>query len=155
MPAARIETESFEGFVRDAEPRLRQALSAALGSEPGREATAEALAYSWEHWDRVRSMENPVGYLYVLGRDRGRRAGRRRTTMLMPVDEQRTPWVEPGLPAALSQLPERQRVVVMLLHCFDWTMSEVAEFLGISKSTVQSYSERGMTRLRRQLGVKH
>jgi len=43
--------------------------------------------------------------------------------------------------------------VVMLLHCYDWTMTEVAEVLGVSKGTVQSYDTRGMRRLRRQLGV--
>ena len=57
------------------------------------------------------------------------------------------------MPAALANLPERQRVVVMLLHSFEWTMSEVAELLGVSKSTVQNHAERAMARLRRKLGV--
>jgi len=39
----------FEGFVRESEPRLRRALVAAYGFEEGRDATAEALAYGWEH----------------------------------------------------------------------------------------------------------
>ena len=46
-------SELFVGFVSEAEPSLRRALSAAFGSEVGRETTAEALAYGWEHWDRV------------------------------------------------------------------------------------------------------
>lgn len=146
--------DSFTEFVREVEPRIREALSAALGSDAGREATAEALAYAWENWSRVGSMENPAGYLYVLGRDRGRRSKGRTRVVLLPVDSDRTPWVEPGLPDAIASLPDRQRVVVMLLHCFEWTMSEVAELLGVSKSTVQSYEERGMGRLRRRLGVK-
>ena len=146
--------ESFDGFVRGLEPRLRAALSATLGSDAGREATAEALAYGWEHWDRVREMDNPAGYLYVIGRDRGRRMLRRRRIALMPVDAERTPWVEPGLPDALASLPEQQRTVVMLLHSFQWTMSEVAELLGVSKSTVQSHAQRGLNRLRSRMGVK-
>lgn len=144
---------TFEDFVREVEPRLRDALSAALGSETGREATAEALGYAWEHWPRLRGMENPAGYLYVLGRDRGRRMLRRRRVVLMPIDSDRMPWVEPGLPDALGRLPEQQRVVVMLLYCFEWTMSEAADLLGVTKSTVQSHAERGMTRLRDGLGV--
>ena len=140
--------------MRSVEPRLRQALSATLGSEPGREAAAEALAYAWEHWDRIRKMGNPAGYLYVVGRDKGRRAEwRRHRIVLMPVDAERTPWVEPGLPAALAGLPEQQRVVVTLLHCFQWTMSEAAELLDVSKSTVQSYAERGLSKLRSRMGV--
>ena len=64
---------TFESFVCATETRLREALSAALGTDAGREATAEALAYAWAHWDRVSAMENPAGYLYLLGRRRGRR----------------------------------------------------------------------------------
>jgi DNA-directed RNA polymerase specialized sigma24 family protein len=148
-----VELQTFEGFVGAVEPRLRAALSAILGSEPGREAAGDALAYAWEHWSEVREMENPVGYLYVVGRQRGFRM-RDRRVVLWEVDPARAPWVEPDLPAALASLPESQRAVVMLLHCFEWTMSEVAEVLQISKSTVQSHAERGMSRLRVRLGVK-
>jgi predicted RNA polymerase sigma factor len=66
-------SETFEAFFREAEPRLRRALIAAAGAEVGREAAAEALAYGWEHWDRVGAMENPAGYLYRVGRSKARR----------------------------------------------------------------------------------
>jgi RNA polymerase sigma-70 factor (ECF subfamily) len=58
---------SYTGFVEDVEPRLKHALSAALGPDRGLEAAAEALSYGWEHWDRIRSMDNPAGYLYRVG----------------------------------------------------------------------------------------
>ncbi len=147
------EAETFDEFVERAEPRLREALTATLGSEAGREATADALAYGWEHWSRVGRLENPAGYLYAVGRNNQRRRHRRRKPVLMNVDPERTPWVEPELPAALAALPDQQRVVVVLLHCFEWTMSEVAELLDVSKSTVQSHAERGLARLRSRLGV--
>ena len=63
----------FEAFVRDAEPRLRRAPVAAYGFEEGRDATAEALAYAWEHWGRVRAMPNAAGYLFRVAQ-----SGRRR-----------------------------------------------------------------------------
>jgi RNA polymerase sigma factor (sigma-70 family) len=144
--------QTFEEFVRATESRLREALSASLGSDVGREATAEALAYAWEHWGRVGAMANPAGYVYVVGRGRGRRL-RNRRVVLMPVDVASTPWIEPGLPEALAKLPEQQRTVVMLLYCFEWTMSEVAELLDVSKSTVQRHAERGLGSLRSRLGV--
>ncbi len=98
--------DSFDEFFRDVEPRLREALSTSLGSDAGREAAAEALAYTWEHWARVREMRNPAGYLYVLGRDRGRRMIRRRgRVVLIPVNAGSTPWVEPALPDALGGYP--------------------------------------------------
>ena len=147
------EAETFDEFVERAEPRLREALTATMGSEAGREATADALAYGWEHWSRVGRLENPAGYLYAVGRNNQRRRYRRRRTVLMEVDPERTPWVEPELPAALAALPDQQRIVVVLLHCFEWTMTEVADLLDVSKSTVQSHAERGIGRLRSQMGV--
>jgi RNA polymerase sigma-70 factor (ECF subfamily) len=153
MLSDEVRIESFEGFVRWVEPRLRVALSASLGSEVGRDATAETLAYAWEHWPEVRAMDNPAGALYTVGRNTGRRWWRRRPVVFPAVDSQWVPWIEPELPAALARLSEQQRVVTMLMHCYEWTMSEVAELLDISESTVQSHSERGMAQLRRSMGV--
>ncbi len=50
-------TDAFTEFVSHIEAKLRYALAAALGTEYGRDAAAEALAYSWEHWDRVQAEE--------------------------------------------------------------------------------------------------
>lgn len=136
------------------EPRLRHALNSAFGLERGREAAAEALAYGWEHWERVKNMENSIGYLYVVGRDRGRKLNRGRRLLFPEIPEDRTPWVEPGLPRALAALPERERVVVLLVYAYGWAMSEVGELLGVTKSTVQTHAERGVHKLRRKLGVK-
>ena len=145
--------DSYVEFITELEPRLRNALTASLGSEEGKEATAEAVAYGWEHWGRVKAMENPAGYLFVVGRRAGR-SRRRRTPVFHEVENRQTPWVEPGLDQALARLPERQRTVVMLLHCFGWSMSEVAQVLGVSKTTVQNHDERGLKGLRKRLGVE-
>ncbi len=64
------------------------------------------------------------------------------------------PCVEPGLPAALSRLSERQRVAVVLLHGLDWTYPEVASLLGLAVSTVQKHAERGLSKLARALGAQ-
>jgi RNA polymerase sigma factor (sigma-70 family) len=71
----------------------------------------------------------------------------------MAVDTANTPWIEPGLPAALVSLTDQQRVVVMLVYCFEWSLGEVAQLLDLSKSTVQTHAERGLDRLRNCLGV--
>jgi RNA polymerase sigma factor (sigma-70 family) len=63
------------------------------------------------------------------------------------------PDVEPGLPAALGRLPERQRIAVLLVHGWDWTPREVATLLGVSVSTIQTHLARGVDRLRHELGV--
>ena len=144
---------SFTDFVSEVEPRLRRALTAAWGSERGREAAAEALVYGWEHWDRVREMDNPAGYLYRVGRDRARRMKTRRVVLAAAPDHEDI-WVEPALPAELARLPEQQRVVIALVHGYGWSLAETAEFLGVSKSTVQSYSDRALRKLRKRLGVE-
>ena len=53
------ERTDFDDFVADVEPRLRRALVAAYGPEAGREATADALAWAWQHWDRLRGWTTP------------------------------------------------------------------------------------------------
>ena len=63
------------------------------------------------------------------------------------------PLVEPGLPAALMRLTDRQRVSVMMVHGAGWTVSETAELLGISAGSVYRHVERGLRRLRRSLEV--
>ena len=65
------QTLGFKEFVEVEGVRLRRALIVALGRELGVEGTSEALSYAWEYWDRVRDMENPVGYLYRVGRAKG------------------------------------------------------------------------------------
>jgi RNA polymerase sigma-70 factor (ECF subfamily) len=146
-------SESFTEFVSDVEGRLRQALTSALGPEFGREAAAEALAYGWEHWVTISQMENPVGYLFRVGQRSGRKARSRKRVVFPAVAAERLPWVEPGLPSAMGRLSEQQRMVVLLLFGYEWSMSEVAELLGVTKATVQSYSDRALARLRRRLGV--
>ena len=147
--------DGFEAFVAAHERRLRQALTAAFGIDRGREAAADAFAYAWEHWDRIAGMANPAGYLYVVGRDRHRRRFRSRVTK--PVFDvgagHPEPWCEPALAAQLAELSDRERVAVMLVNGFDWSLAEVAELLGVSKSTVQTHAERGMAKLRAGMGV--
>jgi DNA-directed RNA polymerase specialized sigma24 family protein len=146
--------DGFVEFVETNEGRLRHALTAAFGHEAGKEAAAEALAYGWEHWERVRAMANPVGYLYTVGRSKGRKLFSYSRPVFPPIPEDRTPWFEPGLPAALAGLPEKERTVVLLLHGYGWHMTEVADTLGVAKSTVQTHDERGMRKLRHTLGVE-
>jgi len=140
----------FTKFVEAIEPRLRRALVSRYGLEDGREATARALAWSWEHWEEVSDMANAVGYLYRVACS-GQRARRQR--YLFARADDRTPDVEPGLRPALASLSEQQRVAVTLTLAFDWTLSEVAELTGTSISTVNTHRRRGLVRLRRKLGV--
>jgi DNA-directed RNA polymerase specialized sigma24 family protein len=145
----------FVAFAQQLEPGLRVALMARFGPQRGREAAEDALLWAWEHWERIAGIANPAGYLYRVAQ---RRAGG--WPWSRPVDrrladgaEPSEPWVEPGLPAALGRLSAGQRQAVVLVEGYGWTYAEVAELLGVSRSTVQTHVMRGLERLRQQLGV--
>ena len=140
----------FEKFVRDVEPSLRRALVAAYGFERGRDATAEALGWAWEHWDRAKDLENQVAYLFRVGQSKSRD---RKTPVTFERIESSDPWFDPGLIPALASLTEQQRVAVVLVNGFDWKLREVAELMNVGISTVQSHLERGMKSLRAALEV--
>lgn len=154
MAADETRTTDFAEFVSASEGGLRQSLTAALGPEVGREAAAEALTYGWENWDRVESLDNPAGYLYRVGLNWGKKRFSRKSVVFQDVPESPRDWFEPGLPDALAGLSEKQRVVVYLVHGHDWSFSEVADLLEISKGSVQKHMERAMAKLRRQLKVE-
>jgi DNA-directed RNA polymerase specialized sigma24 family protein len=146
----------FEAFVAHAGSRLRTVLSAHYGPEIGADATGEALAWAWEHWSRVQSMTNPVGYLYRVGQTAARAELRRgRTPVLPPVPPQLLDAIDPELPRALLKLSEQQRVAVLLVHAYGWTLDEAAEALSVGVSTVRNHIARGLRGLRRQLGETH
>ena len=151
MTGPEPDAEAFERFVIDVEPSLRRALVAAYGADVGRDATAEALAWGWENWERLRSMDNPVGYLYRVGQTRRPRASR--PVSFPAVARTDDVWVEPALPAALASLTEHQRVATVLVHGFAWSLQDAANLLGVKVTTVQNHVERGLQKLRAYLAV--
>jgi DNA-directed RNA polymerase specialized sigma24 family protein len=144
------EGETFESFFAEAEPKLRRAFVAVYGFDRGREATAEALAWAWEHWPELQTKGNPVGFIYRIGERRTRR--RRIPTTYVP-NEMHEPWFEPGLATALASLTRRQRLAVVLVYGYGWQLREVAEMSGLAVTTVQNHLERGLAKLRQALEV--
>ncbi len=149
--------ERFDAFLERAEPRLRRALVATYGPVIGRDAAVDALSWAWEHWDRLRSMANPVGYLYRVGQTA---AARHQSPVRRgPADAaSATPGRdasdvhEPGLEPALARLSEQQRAAAVLVHGYAMSQREAADVLGISVSTLREHLARGMDRLRAELG---
>jgi RNA polymerase sigma-70 factor (ECF subfamily) len=139
-------------FAARVGPRLHRALVAAYGADRGQDATAEALGYAWEHWSRVKRMNNPIGYLYRVGQSKTR-SRRRAYALDWPAVSATEPHVEPGLAPALALLSDVQRASVVLVHGYGWTLREVADLLGVTPSTVQTHVERAMAKLRGRLEV--
>jgi len=141
----------FTAFVAEHEARLRRAFVAAYGGERGEEATAEALAFAWENWDRVSKMDNAPGYLFRVGQSRTRK---RRPPVTFPPAANDPPDFEPGLVPAVKALSIRQRTAVVLVYGFGWTFREVAELTGTRITTVEKHLERGLANLRHTLEGK-
>ena len=135
--------------------RLQRAFVAAYGRERGHEATAEALAYAWEHWSRIVTMENPMGYLFRVGQSRTRPRKRPAPALVWDREDAdgREVLVEPGLQRAMAELSEAQRIAVVLVHGYAWTLREVADLTAVTISTVQTHVERGLAKLRSALEV--
>ena len=147
----RIDDQQFEDFIHRVEPGLRRALFSVLGVDRGREATAEALAWAWEHWTEIAHIDNPTAYLFRVGQSKSR------PHLVAPIfvrEEWHEPWIEPGLGHALAKLTESQRTAVVLIHGFGWTMKEVGDLSGIKVTTVQNHLERGLKHLRAALEVE-
>jgi len=144
-------SSDFDDFFRQSEGRLRHGLVARLGSERGRDAAAEALAWAFENWERVSSMTYPLAYLHRVGISRTRL--RRRA--FLPRSPSHEPEHEPQLLTALRALSPSQRQCVVLVFAYEWRISEVADLTGTSQSAVRTHIDRGVKRLRKQLGAEH
>jgi DNA-directed RNA polymerase specialized sigma24 family protein len=145
-----VDEAEFEAFVIQVEPRLRNALVATYGLDRGRDATAAALGWAWEHRMQLAKLENSAAYLYRVGQSSTRR---RKEPVIFDRPDNPEPLVEPGLARSLAALSERQRVAVVLVYGLSWTMREVAELTGTRVTTVQNHLERGLRNLRASMEV--
>jgi DNA-directed RNA polymerase specialized sigma24 family protein len=147
---AKQDTEAFETFVAEVEPRLRRAFVAVYGTQRGREATAAALGWAWEHWSKLENVDNQVAYLFRVGQSQIRT---KKEPVVFERSSHNDPWIEPSLVPALTRLSEPQRTAVVLVHGFKWTLREVAELTSTKVSTVQTHLERGLHNLRTAMEV--
>ena len=146
--------DDFDRFAVEVGERLRRVLVAHHGVEVGNEITDAALAYAWEHWQRVSVMDNPAGYLYKVAGSASRRHHRWRRPLVLPVERSRSEEPsDPGLHQALSRLSSSQRTCVVLVHVYDWTYQQTATATGLSVAAVTNHVHRGLLRLRKDLEV--
>lgn len=153
----------FARLVEEVEPKLRRALVAAYGPEGGREAAADALAWAWEHLERLSDVENVGGYLFRVGQSAARRTRRWRrfeTLVDRPDGAQGTGasgrW-DDELVAALAKLTSRQRVAVVLVHGYgySYSLADAAAVLGCGVSSLRNHLDRGLRHVRRDLEGNH
>jgi len=115
----------------------------------------DSLVKLWFKWRRVDTPEAYVRKIMTNGAiQAGRRAWWRERPTAEPPEQagpdDPTGRVDErdGLLAALTELPAKQRAIVILRYAEDLPMAEVARLLDCSVGTVKSQASRGLARLR-------
>jgi DNA-directed RNA polymerase specialized sigma24 family protein len=146
------ESESwFVAAVDEIAVPLRRALISFYGADVGVEAAADVWVWAWEHREEWIDMENPAGYLFRVGQSAARRYRKRPVTMPVPAVLDDAMPIAPELPAALQTLSPRQRSAVLLVHGYGYGLTEAAQLLGLSVSTLRNHLTRGLRHLKEAL----
>lgn len=151
----------FEAFYRSERSGLYRALALTLGdADLAREAVDEAMVRAFPRWGRLRSYDNPAGWVYrvALNWATSRLRGRRRSVTVPDVGD-RPGGREPQPPddrlsRAVAGLPEHQRAAVVLRFHLDWPLEQIAAALGVPTGTVKSRLHRGLAAIRDDLEVE-
>jgi RNA polymerase sigma factor (sigma-70 family) len=154
-----MDESDFEGWYLLHHARLVNSLYLVCGnSDVAREATDEAFARAAARWSRVGAMESPIGWTYKVALNRLRRQTRglrrerelwhesSRSNRPVPVLEHPEVW------DAVRALPPRQRAAIVLRYVADRPEAEIADILGVSRSTVASNLTRARAALADTLG---
>lgn len=154
-PSADPGAASFDELLERVRARLLPVLWSRWGVEVGSDVCAEVEEYAWANRERLLRMENPLGYLYRVSQSRSRRYARwtRRTTFpsRFPDVVHEDPRLHDVL-QLLAAIDGDQRTCVLLVHGFGWSYDEVAELLGVPRTTVNNHVHRGLARLRSSIG---
>ncbi len=147
-------SRSFAEFVTASRHRLLRAVIAHHGPQIGTDALADAYAYAWQHWDRVRAVQNPTGYVFRaadrIGIQRSRKSWRETPDGVL--HESEAVWCDndayPQVIEALQLLPTRQRAAVLLVHGYGFSYKDAADTLDIPVTTLTNDATRGLAKLR-------
>jgi RNA polymerase sigma factor (sigma-70 family) len=136
--------DGFDDWYRSSHRRLVASMIALAGGnrDLAVEVTDEAFARAWLHWARVESMASSQGWLFRVAvhllRRRQQRATLERTLLLkFGRPTPKTDRVD-EISDAIAALPARQRAVIVLRYVADLPEAEIAQVLGVGRSTVSS-----------------
>jgi DNA-directed RNA polymerase specialized sigma24 family protein len=147
-------SEAFGLFYKNnSGPVFRALLARTLNRAAAEDATAEAFARAFRHWERVMSHPNPRAWVLRVAWNYQRSSWRRwegRWSAGLPAPAPLTaePWSDPDLVAAIRALPQGQREVIVLVALGELTPAEIAGVLGKAVGTVRSQLFRARVALR-------
>lgn len=150
----------FEEFFRSEYARLFRALCLVTASrDEAEDVMQEAFLRLWERWPRVRTLEDPTGFLYrtAMNRFRSRyRSAARRMRRQLPF--QRSDDVFAAIEdrdvvvRALATLIPQQRAAVVLTGLLGYSSEEAGRMLHMKASTVRVLSTRARAAMRTVAG---
>ena len=132
---------SFEVWYRESYARLSTSMLGLTGDRDiASDATDEAFARAWRHWDRGKEMASPEGWTYRVALNVARSRARRRRVerRLLPRLVNRTSVPAPAGEVwdIVRDLPTRQRTAVVLRYVGDFDEREIAVVMGVTRGTV-------------------
>jgi RNA polymerase sigma-70 factor (sigma-E family) len=158
-PVVSERVETFEELFHAQYERLLRAMYLATGDRHEAEDLAQdAFVRVYERWERVRALEDPVGYLYRVAlnarRSRLRRlaiAARKAVRPDPPPDHEEAAGARDVVRRALGELPAGQRDAVVLIEWLGLTDRQAAGILGVSAGAVRTRLHRARSALRESL----
>lgn len=155
------ETASFDAFYRDSRQRTFNCVYALTGNAgESQDAVQEAFARAWQRWSTVSGYADPEGWVRTVARRIAVSRWRRARNALLAHGRAGPAPAVPGpnpdtvlLVAALAQLPESQRVALVLHHMVGVPIAEIAREAGVPVGTIKARLSRGRRALAELLAV--
>ncbi|MEV3856011.1 sigma-70 family RNA polymerase sigma factor [Streptomyces sp. NPDC050095] len=152
-----VEQLEFREFYRASQRDCLRTVLACVGDRQlAEDLVAEAYARAWASWAKV--ARHPAPRAWIVRTALNTRVSwwrrRRREIVVDGVPEaaavEPPRGLDPGLLAALRELPRRQREVIALRVFLDLDTRATAKALGIAEGTVTAHMSRAVTTLRAQ-----
>jgi RNA polymerase sigma-70 factor (ECF subfamily) len=148
-------TSDFEEFYQGTRHRLAAFLYALTGDVgEAQDVAQEAYARAWQHWSRVASYEDPEAWVRMVGYRLAMNVWRKATNRFRAYRRHGTSRdVDPPgettvlVRAALRDLPDNERLVVVLHYLLDLPVAEISRQTGTPVNTVKTRLARGRRRL--------
>ncbi len=152
---------SFREFFEIEAPSLFQRLFLVTGNtHEAEDVMQDAFLKVYERWAHVRTLVDPVGYLYRTAfntfKSRARRtalAAKRTFRPERQTDEFEAADTRNLIDAALARLTPRQRAAVVLTDLLGYDSAEAGHILGIRPGTVRALSFQAREAMRRTVGA--
>jgi RNA polymerase sigma factor (sigma-70 family) len=151
---------SFEDLFHAEKDRLYQAMVMLTGNrQEAEDLMQDAFVRVFERWDRVSSVEDPIGYLYRTAMN-GFRSHYRRSALALrravPPRDRRDDIARADrhldLTRRLALLTKKQRTALVLTDFLELSSEEAAEAMGLTPGAVRTQASRARTQLRKAVG---